>query len=211
MGASGLIGSKLLNILLNANEYEQVISIGRKKTKRNHRKLQQHVVDFNNAKTYADLIKADAAFCCLGTTRKQTPNTEEYYKIDHDYPVNIAITAAKNKVSQFHFVSAIGADSASGNFYLKTKGQTENDLIKQHLSSLYIYQPSLLTGRSKNRRIGERVGAAIMWAVNPLLIGGLKKYRSIPAQKVAMAMFKQSLLNKEGVFTFTSEQIHNIA
>lgn len=211
MGASGLIGSKLLSILLNAKEYERVISIGRKKLKKNHKKLEQFVVDFDDVKTYTEHVKGDVTFCCLGTTKKQTPNIEEYYKIDHDYPVNIAVAAAKNSVTQYHFVSAIGANANSGNFYLKTKGQTEKDITKHSLSCVQIYQPSLLTGRSKNQRLGEQLGAAIMWMVNPLLIGKLKKYRSIPAQKVAMAMFKQSLLNKEGVFTYTSDQIQNIA
>lgn len=211
MGASGLIGSKLLSILLNAKEYDQVISIGRKKIKKHHRKFQQFVVDFDEVKSYSGIIKADVAFCCLGTTKNNTPNLTEYYKIDHDYPINVAVAAKENGVLQYHFVSSIGADATSGNFYLKTKGETERDLAEQNLNCLHIYQPSLLTGRRKNRRVVERLGAAIMWVVNPFLTGAFKKYRSIPAQKVAMAMYKQSLINKEGVFTYTSDQIQNIA
>lgn len=179
--------------------------------KKHHPKLQQIVVDFDNVESYADSIKADAVFCCLGTTKRKTPNPEEYYKIDHNYPVQIAESAAKNGVQQFHFISAIGANPDSGNFYLKTKGETERDLIKQNLACLHIYQPSLLTGHRRNPRFGERLGAAVMKVLNPFLLGGLKKYRSIAGQTVATAMFKQSLLQKKGVFTYTSDQIQQRA
>lgn len=207
VGASGLIGSKLLNLLLHNSEYEKVISLGRKKLKTKHRKLQQEIIDFENAETFNTFIEGDAFFCCLGTTQKQTPNKDDYYKIDHDYPVSMATVAAANGVSQFHFISAIGANANSGNFYLKTKGETELDLRKAGLKSLFIYQPSLLTGRKKSKRIGEHIAAVVMKLINPLLLGGLKKYRSIAALTVAKAMFNQSLKEKKGVSVYTTEQI----
>jgi uncharacterized protein YbjT (DUF2867 family) len=206
-GASGLIGSKLLTILLYSREYDKVISLGRKKLKTKHAKLVQEILDFGDASSCESFIKGDALFCCLGTTKKQTPDKNEYYKIDHDYPVNLANAAGKNGVEQFHFISAIGADATSSNFYLKTKGETEKDLKKAGINSLNIYQPSLLTGRKKKQRLGERIATVAMKVINPVLIGSLKKYRSIPALSVAKAMYNQSLQNKNGVFVYTSDKI----
>lgn len=206
-GASGLIGSKLLTILLHSKEYEKVISLGRKKLKIKHRRLEQRIVDFENAETYEQYMRGDAFFCCLGTTAKKTPDKTVYYKIDHDYPVNLARCARAKGVQQFHFISAIGADPSSSNFYLKTKGETEGDLKNTGVDSLFIYQPSLLTGRRKNQRTGERIAGLIMSIINPLLLGGLKKYKSIAGLTVARAMFKQSLKENKGVSVYTTDQI----
>jgi uncharacterized protein YbjT (DUF2867 family) len=123
----------------------------------------------------------------------------------------LAGIALKNGVGQYHLVSAIGANANSSNFYTKMKGETEDDIIKVGLNSLHIYQPSLLAGRNKNQRLGERIANAVMKIINPLLLGGLKKYRSIPAATVAIAMYKQSLKNKTGVFTYTSDKIKQLS
>ena len=206
-GASGLIGSKLLAILLQSKEYEKVISLGRKKLKNKHGKLFQEIIDFEDPATYEKYLQGDVLFCCLGTTAKKTPDKTVYYKIDHDYPVGLAKTASTNGVLQFHFISAIGADPSSSNFYLKTKGETERDLKKISLDSLFIYQPSLLTGRTRGQRLGERAAGVIMTIINPLLLGGLRKYRSIAGLTVAKAMYKQSLKENKGVSVYTTDQI----
>jgi len=206
-GSSGLIGSKLLNILLESREYDTVISLARKRLQKRHPKLVQEIINFDEPDTYLSFINGDVLFCCLGTTQKQTPNKDDYYKIDHDCPVDLAKSALKNNVQEFHFVSAIGADPSSSNFYLKTKGEAERDLKEIGLASLHIYEPSLLTGRKRKRRIGERIATVVMKIINPLLMGGLKKYQSIDGAIVAKAMFNQSLKDKKGVFVYTTERI----
>jgi uncharacterized protein YbjT (DUF2867 family) len=206
-GASGLIGSKLVNILIESREYDTVISLARKRLHKKHPKLVQEIVNFGEVDSYLSFIKGDVLFCCLGTTQKQTPNEEDYYKIDHDYPVDLAQAALKNSVPEFHFVSAIGADPSSSNFYLRTKGEAERDLKAVGLASLHIYEPSLLTGRKSKRRLGERIATVVMKIINPLLMGGLKKYQSIDGAIVAKAMFNQSLKDKKGVFVYTTDRI----
>ncbi len=126
VGASGLIGSKLLNILLTKSGYDEVLSISRKKLKIAGVKLTQKVIDFDDLIDYQELITGHAIFCCLGSTKKKTPDLAEYRKIDHDYPVILAEIALKNGVEQYHLVSSIGADAAASNFYTKMKGETED-------------------------------------------------------------------------------------
>lgn len=211
VGASGLIGSNLLNILLTQPDYKEVLVIARKKTKNKNTKITQLIIDFNKLDDYADQITGDVLFCCLGTTRKLTPDLDEYRKIDHDYPVKLAGLAKANGIEQYHYVSSIGANSKSSNFYTKIKGDTEDDLKKAGLNSLHIYEPSLLIGDRKKSRLAERIAAIVMKLVKPLLFGKLKKYRAIKALDVAKAMFKQSLKNKVGTFTYTTDQIQKRA
>jgi uncharacterized protein YbjT (DUF2867 family) len=210
-GASGLIGSKLLTIMLNNADYDEVLVLVRKELPIEHKKLVQLVVDFDKLDDHVAAITGHAVFCCLGSTQKKTPDLAVYRKIDHDYPVNLAQLAKQNGVNQCHLVSAIGANSKSSNFYTKMKGETEDDLQKIGLKCLHIYQPSLLTGDRKESRPMERVFTVIMKVIDPLLIGGLKKYRSIPAQTVASAMFNESLKNDEGVFIHISDKIKLLA
>lgn len=210
VGASGLIGRKLLNILWQWPEYDEVISLGRKKVNLKNKKLMQYVVDFDHLEDYAEHIRGRVVFCCLGTTRDKTPDLNEYRVIDHDYPIKLAELARKNHVEQFHFVSSVGANKDSSSFYLKLKGETEEALKEIGLDCLHIYQPSLLTGHRADSRLIEEAMVWVMRLINPFLIGPLKKYRSIPAFTVAMAMFKQSLKNKDGVFIHSSDKIKRL-
>jgi uncharacterized protein YbjT (DUF2867 family) len=210
-GASGLIGSSLLTILLNEPSYVEVTVLVRKKTGITHSKLTEILVDFDKLDDYAGDINGHALFCCIGTTKNKTPNLTDYYKIEHDYPVKLGQLAVKNSVKQYHYVSSIGADKNSAAYYTKYKGQTEYDLQQLNLPSLHIYRPSILVGDRKDYRPMEKFVTGLMYIINPLLIGSLKKYRSIPAKTVAMAMYKQSINSEEGVFVHPSDQIKQIA
>jgi hypothetical protein len=91
------------------------------------------------------------------------------------------------------------------------KGETEDDISKLGFKSIHIYQPSLLTGDRKEKRLLENVAEYIMKIINPLLIGSLKKYRSISGKTVASAMHKQSLINSKGKFVYPSDKIKELA
>jgi len=211
VGASGLIGNELLNILLQSSDYQEVLILVRKEIPINHPKLVQLVVDFDKLDQWTDAITGHALFCCLGTTKDKTPDEPIYRKIDHDYPVQLAQIAHQNKIKQYHLVSAIGANVNSSIFYTKLKGETERDIENVGLPTLHIYQPSFLEGRQKEKRPMEKFITVIMKAINPLLIGGFAKYRSIPATTVARAMFKQSLKNEVGIFIHPTDKIKQLA
>jgi len=210
-GASGLIGGLLLEYLLQSPAYQEVVVIVRNKLPVEHKKLKQLVVDFNQLGNYADEINGHAIFCCLGTTRKKTPDQAAYRRIDHDYPLQLAQMGVKNGVAQYHLVSVLGANPDTPGFYLKMKGETEDDIKATGLKCLHIYRPSLLTGDRKEKRTEEKIATVLSRIIDPILIGGLKKYRSIPAKTVAMAMYKQSLKHQEGVFIHLSDQIKELS
>jgi uncharacterized protein YbjT (DUF2867 family) len=210
-GASGLIGSKLLDLLLQSPEYDEVLALVRRELPAKHPKLVQLVVNFDKLGDYADSINGNAIFCCLGSTKKKTPDLTVYRKIDHDYPVRLAELAKQKGVNQFHLVSSMGANSKSSNFYTKMKGETEESIQQVGLNSVHIYQPAFLTGDRKEHRPMEGFLLVLMKVIDPLLIGSLKKYRSIPAETVAKAMLNQSLKKDEGVFIYTSDKIKLLA
>ncbi|ETZ24437.1 NAD-dependent epimerase/dehydratase family protein [Pedobacter sp. V48] len=207
LGATGLIGNNLLAQLLNNPNYSEVLAIGRKKLNIEHPKLKELVVDFDHITQYAADITGDVVFCCLGTTNSKTPDKVQYKKIDYWYPLDIGSIAQNNGATSYHLISSMGADINSSLFYPKTKGEVERDLKAIPFKSIYIYRPSLLDGDRKEKRGAERILIGLMRVLNPLLIGSLKKYRSIKIETVASAMLKESLTDKKGVFIYPSDQI----
>ncbi|MFD1258980.1 NAD(P)H-binding protein [Mucilaginibacter terrae] len=210
-GASGLVGGELLQILLKEQYYDEVLILVRKELPLQNKKLVQLVVDFEKLDDFKCIIKGCALFCCLGSTKSKTPSQRMYRKVDHDYPVKLAHIAKENHIPNYQLVSAIGADFRSLAFYNKLKGETENDIQAIDLPTLHIYRPSLLTGSRKEYRLIEKLATMVMAIVNPILMGALKRYQSIPAATVAKAMYKQSLNKEKGVFIHPSDHIKKLA
>lgn len=210
LGASGLIGSCLLKLLLENNVFSEVVIFVRKPLNIDHPKLQEVITDFSDLSALKSHITGDVVFSCLGSTKSKTPDLKQYQRIDHEIPLQIAKYASENNVKQFHIVSALGAKASSDNFYSKMKGETEEDLKKIDFSSVHIYQPSLLRGNRKENRILEKLALLLTKVIDPLLIGSLKKYRSIEAEKVAEAMYHQSQKEQKGIFTYPSDKIKEL-
>lgn len=207
LGASGLVGSFLLDILLNSEEYRSVIIFVRKEIGLKHSKLTEHIIDFDQLDNYDDLVQADDLFCCLGTTIKQAKTREAFKLVDYYYPLKFAELAKKNGVTQFLMVTSIGANDTSSVFYLKTKGECEEAIKKLNLSSTSIFRPSSLLGPRKVVRPQERIGEIVMKVFSFCLIGKLKKYRPIQAQRVAEAMSIVAQSPKQGFTIYESDQI----
>jgi uncharacterized protein YbjT (DUF2867 family) len=187
-GASGFIGSHLLQELLNNNDYEQVTIVVRKDQNITHPKLKTLIGDFHTLPQLKEDIIADEIFIALGTTKKHTPNEKEYYQIDHDYPVLAAKTAKENGAKSVFVVSSIGANPNSTIFYTKTKGELERDLIALDFEHTHIFEPSMIVGNRKENRPSEKIFIKIFTIISPLLIGKLNKYKGIDGKDIAKAI-----------------------
>lgn len=211
IGSTGLIGSHLLELLLDSNDYEKVITFVKRDTGIKHPKLTQHIVDFDKPETYKNFITGDDFFCTIGTTIKKAGSKEAFRKVDFEYPSQFASCAAQNKVKQFLIVSSLGADLNSGNFYLKTKGETEVFLKDSDFESVAVLQPSLLLGNRTEFRLGEKIGAFFMKTFSFIFLGKLKKYKPIESTAVAKALLKVAQRNDKGFKTYESDTLQQIA
>ncbi|WP_202702160.1 NAD(P)H-binding protein [Flavobacterium sp. UGB4466] len=191
-GASGLVGSYILDNLLNNNNYEQVIIVVRKDLNIQHPKLKTLIGDFNSLSKVVKDIQADEVFIALGTTQKKTPDKKLYYQIDHDYPILAAKLAKENGAKAVFLVSALGANAKSSIFYTKLKGETEQGIISLNLEHTYIFRPSMILGDRKESRPMEKVFIGIFKWINPIFMGSLSKYKGIEAEDIAKAMVKSA-------------------
>jgi uncharacterized protein YbjT (DUF2867 family) len=186
-GATGLVGDLLLHQCLADDRVSVVKIFVRKRISLSHPKLVQVETTADSLHLVAGEIAGDVVFNCLGTTLRQAGSQEAQYAIDCAYPVRVAQLAAQNGISCMVNVSSVGA-SATGNFYLKTKADMEKGVGEAIGEKAYFMRPSFITGNRKVFRLGERIGIYLMILLNPLFIGGFRKFRSIAAQKIAAAM-----------------------
>lgn len=211
VGASGLIGNSLLQALIASEQIAEITLLLRSFLAISDPKVKQMVVNFDDLESYASKINGDIIYCCLGTTKSKSPDLNNYRKVDFDYPLNLAKIGLKNGVKQVHIVSSLGANSDSKGFYLKIKGELENELKKLNIHSLHIYQPSFLEGKREENRPLEKIMLPIMRLINPFLSGSLENYRSIKASDVAKAVINQSFKELKGIYTYPSKQIKELA
>ncbi len=179
IGATGLTGHLLVEALLNDQRYEQVKVLVRNSFSVEHQKLKVLVTDFQSSASLAAGLKGDDVFCCIGTTIRKAGSQEAFREVDYDIPVKAAAIALQNGVNQFIVISSLGANAHSSNFYLRTKGEMEQAVLKVGLPKVVIVRPSMLLGDRKEVRVGEKIGQWLIIALGPLLIAGLKKYRGI--------------------------------
>lgn len=210
LGSSGLIGSLLLEKLFNHPDYSTIITIVRKPQQINHPKLIEIVTDFNSDINLDDIETINSIFSCLGTTRKKTPDLDAYHKIEVDIPNQFAKLGNQKGLTKFHYISAVGANANSSNFYLKMKGEAEETLQKNTIKQLFLYRPSLLIGNRAEYRLAENISAKIFPLINFFLRGNLSKYKSIEAEKVAQSLLENDLqLNSEKVSVLYYNEIIN--
>ena len=191
-GASGLVGSYILENLLENSNYEQVIIVVRKDLNIQHPKLKTLIGDFNSLLEVVKDIQVDEVFIALGTTQKKTPDKKLYYQIDHDYPILAAKLAKENGAKAVFLVSALGANTKSSIFYSKMKGETERDIISLNLDHTYVFRPSMILGNRKENRPLEKVFIGIFKLINPLFMGNLSRYKGIEAEDIAKAMINSA-------------------
>lgn len=188
LGATGLTGGILLEKLLKDDTYSKIKVFSRKAIDIENPKLEQHILDLFELEKSKNQFFADEVFCCIGSTKKKTPENDIYRKVDYGIPVSAAKMAKENGISTFSVISSLGADPKSRFFYNKTKGEMERDLLQQNIENTYIFQPSLIGGKRQEKRSFEYLFKKMMLVVDKFLVGKLKKYKSIPPETIAEAM-----------------------
>lgn len=210
-GASGLVGSQVLRLLLEDPTYSRVTVLARRELPLSHKKLEQRIASFDRLAQIADFPRVHDVFCCLGTTMKQAGSPDAFRKVDFTYVVELARVAVRHRASQFLVVTAVGADPQSRILYSRVKGETEEALRRLQFESIQIFRPSLVVGARAQGRPAERVawllGLLVAWA----FVGPLSKYRPIKAETIARAMVRLAREAPRGTHVYEWKEIRRHA
>lgn len=185
-GATGLVGSAILQGLIDDPSVAEVHALGRRPPPAGRPKLTAHVVDFARLPA---LPPADELYLALGTTIADAGSREAFRAVDYDANLAVAKAALAAGVKKVGLVSAMGADSRSRVFYSRVKGELEEALASLPFQGLVIARPSLLEGARANLGQRSRRGEEIGYAIGRLF-GFLipADYKPIAATAVAAAL-----------------------
>ena len=191
-GSTGLVGGHLLDQLIKNENYNKIKLFVRSEIIINDLKVEIVKTDFNNMEKHKEEMTGDHCYFCIGTTKQNSPDKDEYRRVELDLPKQIAQITKSNSVNSFVFVSSGYADPNSSGDYLKFKGLVEEELKRLSFNRLGIMRPSFLIGDRKEKRLGEKLGIFVFKLLSPLFLGPLKKMKPIQSEKVAKAMIKIS-------------------
>ena len=208
VGATGLIGSYLLEELLNDPYFDTVRILIRRSIDITNPKLEKKIVDFNDSDSVlVALSNSDVVFCAIGSTMKKVKGDKDAYrKIDFDIPVNLARFCKMTGCEKFILVSSAGADAKSSNFYQRLKGETDQSVKQAGPKMIHIMRPSLLLGERKEFRLGENIGKSVMTTLSFLIP---EKYKAIQGKDVAKVMVTLAKKKEEGFFIHENREIRN--
>jgi len=205
-GASGLVGGHCLRAALES--YERVVALVRREMTIEHPRLEQRIIDFEGLKF---AIPCDDAFCALGTTIRAAGSREKFRTVDCAYVRSFADACRAGGARQLAVVSSVGANALSSNFYLQVKGGAEEALGQFGFEALHIFRPSFLTGKRKERRLGEMIAIPLARPVQVVLIGRLRKYRPISAATVGRAMVAAALRGEAGTHIYHYDEMRALS
>jgi uncharacterized protein YbjT (DUF2867 family) len=212
VGASGLVGSRVLHHLLERDDVIRVVALGRRPLPVMHEKLVSGVVELQSSSEIAAALpeQLTIAVCCLGTTMKKAGSKEAFRAVDYDAAVAFAAAARDRGARHFLLVSSLGANARSSNFYQRTKGEVEDAVARLGYPQLTVVRPSLIDdeGQRQESRMGERVALSLARALFAI-VGRTSRYAPISADAIARALVRLAFdPPPERLRIIESEQLH---
>ena len=209
IGATGLVGSHLLDQLLADPLFDKIIVFARRSTGKQHTKLTEEIIDFNSPQEWMHLVKGDVLFSTLGTTLRTAGSKAAQYLVDYTYQYNFAVAASRNNVPHYILVSAAGSSPSSMIFYSRMKGELERDVKKLSFQHISIIRPGQLSGDRKEKRAGEHFSIVLLNVIGN--IPGLTSFKPIDAALVAKAMIKAYKHPLQKVKNYTLKEVFELA
>lgn len=212
-GASGFVGARVLDALLEAPEIARVFAVTRRPLGREHPRLANRIVQFDHLERQLAGLKCQVAFCCLGARLGEREHAEEEAarRVDLGYALAFARAAKAAGASRFVVISAAGADPAARTAALRAKGELEKTLAGVGFGALDILQPAIVLGWPGEMRPADVVRRALMPLVNPLLVGARAVHRGVPVRIAAAAMVGTLRSGRRGPQHYTYEGICALA
>lgn len=203
VGATGLVGGHALRLALADPRITRVVAPTRRALPA-HAGLENPVVDFAALDPSASWWAVDGVVCALGTTRKAAGSDAAFRRVDVDHVLAVATHARRAGARAFALNSSVGADAASGNLYLRCKGEAEQGVAALRYPSLTVVRPSLIGGERAEHRPLEALGAGVMRVLGPLVPA---RYRVVPAKRIAVALLEAALAATPGLHVRESETL----
>ncbi|WP_035615965.1 NAD(P)H-binding protein [Haloferula sp. BvORR071] len=203
-GATGAVGREVLRLALADEKRVGHVVAPTRRALPPHPRLENPLVEYESIAGSEPWWHVDAVICALGTTIKKVGSQAAFRKVDHEYPLLVARHALLNGARSYALNSSVGADAGSKSFYLRTKGEVERDLDELGYCSYTIVRPSVIWGERQEVRLGESVAIFALTALKPVVP---RRYRVVPAARIAKALLDRALAGVPGRKVIESEEL----
>jgi uncharacterized protein YbjT (DUF2867 family) len=204
LGATGLVGSRVLKLALANHAFSEVIAPTRKPLTPSDRLVNPVGARLEDLVPNLMSYQPDAVICALGTTRAKAGSKEAFRYVDYELPIAIGKAAHSAGVETYAIVTAMGASANSMSFYYRTKGEVEMDIQKIGFPSLTICKPSLIGGERNEARSAERVALTVLRLLAPILP---KRFHVNPAEVIAAALLNAVIVPEMGCHRIYAEEM----
>ena len=192
-GSTGFLGNEILKAV--GAQDATTIALARRSIPNLPDNARELIIDFDELKTIT-FPNIDHVYLSLGYPLyfqnvmgfMSSTLKENFFQVDFTYQLEIAKKAKSVGARGISLISAVGADANSWNYYLKTKGMLEEEIINLEFDSINIFRPGHLMGNKK--RLDIVFADTVSRIVDPLLHGSIKKFRSIPVGKLSESVVK---------------------
>jgi uncharacterized protein YbjT (DUF2867 family) len=209
IGATGLVGSHLVELLLKDTRIDKIKIFTRRSTNIFNGKIEERIVNFDEPDKWKKYVTGDIFYSAMGTTLKAAGSKDMQYSIDYTCQYQVAKIAALNNVPEYILVSAAGANPGAKIFYSRMKGLLEQDVKKLPFETIHIIRPGMLAGDRKEKRNGEKAGIGVLNMLSA--IPGLGHLKPIQAREVAYAMINASFRHVVGIHIYTLGEVFKLA
>ena len=205
LGATGLVGSRTLQLALSNDVFSEVIAPTRNPLAPRNRLVNPVTSRIEELTPALTSYKPDAVICALGTTRAKAGSREAFRYVDHELPIAFGKAAHAAGVETYAMVTAMGASEDSMSFYYRTKGEVERAVKEIGFRSLTICRPSLIGGERDEARRAEGAALSLARLLAPILP---KKFHVNPADTIAAALVNAVIVAKTGCRWISAEEMN---
>jgi uncharacterized protein YbjT (DUF2867 family) len=193
LGATGAVGNIAAMTMVQSPLLSKLTLLGRRVVENITAEIvNQHVIDISSSATYSHLlIGHDTAVCTLGVGQPSKVRREEFVRIDKEAVIEFAKSCKHAGVRHFILLSSVGVNSGSNSFYLRIKGQLEDELKTLKFNHLSLFHPSMIMTPTNRYGFSQAVALKLIPFIDPLLIGSLKQFRSVKVEHLGRAMAVQ--------------------
>ena len=201
LGATGAVGSHVAKTLATMPDVGSLTLLGRRPLEGllGDQILQRSIDVLDTASYEAFLPGHPAAICTLGVGQPSKISKDEFVKIDKRAVIAFASACKDVGVGHFALLGSVGANPRSRSFYLRTKGELEEELKSMGFERLSLFRPSLILTPTNRYGLAQALALAIWPRLSPFLSGGLRRYRGIQVDRLGYAMAVNLRTRKTGV------------
>ena len=202
IGATGAVGSAAFHQLMKYDNVSKILTLGRRviELKEPPTHLEQQIIDIHNAASYSAYISDyETAICTLGVGEPSKVSKKDFIAIDKSAVLKFAKVCKEKGVKHFHLLSSVGVDSSSWNYYMRTKGELNEELAKLNFDRLSIFQPSMILTPQNRYGWTQAIALKIWPKLDYILHRGYRKYRGIKVDMLGKAIANNVFLDKTGV------------